>query len=195
MHRLSPPSNDTRYGKPDASVTWSTHANHRSADSPRTTLEGPARDKPITGPQTGTTDSGPSAPASAGASGRHKEPGSGPASRCPAQPPSKSGATAPGVGKGTTASGKPTGAPRGTGPDKAQRTTRGHEARQKVTPPATTKAHEQVPSNTSCRPDRRLRTRQRTQPLPATEQQPSGWTCARPEGTQPLLTTKQPPSG
>ena len=34
---------------------------------------------------------------------------------------------------------------------------------------------------------------QRTQPLPATEQPPSGWTSARPEGTQPVPGTKQPP--
>ena len=37
VHRPSPPSNDGRYGKPDASVTGSTHANHRSASSPRPT--------------------------------------------------------------------------------------------------------------------------------------------------------------
>ena len=51
------------------------------------------------------------------------------------------------VGKGTTGSGKPTGAPRATGSDEAQRITRGHEARQRGTPPATTKAHRQVPKN------------------------------------------------
>ena len=52
-----------------------------------------------------------------------------------------------------------------------------------------TTAREQVPSNTSRRPDGRVRARQRTQPLPATEQPPSGWTSARPEGTQPLPAT------
>ena len=51
------------------------------------------------------------------------------------------------VRKGTTASGKLTGAPRATTPDEARRSTRGHEARQRGTPPATTKAHGQVPSN------------------------------------------------
>ena len=56
--------------------TGSTHANHRSAGSPRTTPEGPARDNPIAGPRTGTTRSEPRAPSSAGASGRRKEPGS-----------------------------------------------------------------------------------------------------------------------
>ena len=106
MHRPSPPSKDGRYGKPDASVTGSTHANHRRARSPRPTLEGPARDNPVAGPRTGTTRSEPSAPASVGASGRHNEPGSRPASACPKQPPSKSGGESPrdgerhhGVGK------------------------------------------------------------------------------------------------
>ena len=67
--------------------------------------------------------------------------------RAPRNHPVKPGAQAPGVGKGTTASGKPTGAPRATGPDKAWRTTRGHEARQRGTPPATTRALGQVPSS------------------------------------------------
>ena len=76
-------------------MTGSTHANHRSAGSPRPTPEGPARDYPIAGPRKGTTRSEPSAPASAGASGRHKEPGSRPAFACPAQPPSKAGGASP----------------------------------------------------------------------------------------------------
>ena len=80
-------------------MTGSTHANQRSASSPRLTPEGPARDNPIAGPQTGTTRSAPSAPALAGASGRHNEPGSRPASACPAQPPSKSGGKSPQDGK------------------------------------------------------------------------------------------------
>ena len=50
VHRPSPPWNDGRSRKPDASVTGSTHANHRSAHSPRPTPEGPARDNPIAGP-------------------------------------------------------------------------------------------------------------------------------------------------
>ena len=106
VHRPSPPSNDGRYGKPDASVTGSTHAKHRSASSPRPKPEGPVRDNHIAGPLTGTTPSEPSAPASAGGSGTHNEPGSRPASACPAQPPSKSGGESPrggerhhGVGK------------------------------------------------------------------------------------------------
>ena len=49
VHRPSPPSSDGRYGKPDASVTGSTHANHRSARSPRPTRGGPARDNTIAG--------------------------------------------------------------------------------------------------------------------------------------------------
>ena len=106
LHRRSPPSRDGRYGKPDMSVTGSPHANNRSARSPRPTPEGPARDNPIAGPRTGTTRSKPSAPASAGASGRHNEPSSRPASACPAQPPSKARGASPrggerhhGVGK------------------------------------------------------------------------------------------------
>ena len=55
VHRPSPLSKDGRYGKPDASVTGSTHANHRSARSPRPTPKGRARDNPIAGPRTGTT--------------------------------------------------------------------------------------------------------------------------------------------
>ena len=135
--------------------------------------------------------------------------------RAPRSHPVKPGAQAPGVGKGTMASGKPTGAPRATGPDEAWRTTRGHEARQRGTPPATTKAHRQVPSSNGRRvpQTRRARTtstkprhRNRCQATPAAvwmdecapggypapagyEQPPSGWTSARPEGTQPLPAT------
>ena len=127
----------------------------------------------------------------------------------------KPGAEAPGVEKGTTASGKPTGAPRATGPDEARRTTRGHEARQRGTPPATTKAHGQVPSHNGRRvPQTRgarttstePRHRNRSQATPATvrmdkcapggypaptgyEQPPSRWTSARPEGAQPRPAT------
>ena len=76
-------------------MTGSTHANHRSARSPRPTREGPAKDNPIAGPRMGTTRSETSTPASAGASGRHKEPGSRPASAFPAQPPSKAEGASP----------------------------------------------------------------------------------------------------
>ena len=51
----TPPSKDGRYGKPDASVTGSTHAHYRSARSRRRTPEGCARNKPIAGPRMGTT--------------------------------------------------------------------------------------------------------------------------------------------
>ena len=60
-------------------MTGSRHANHRSTRCPRPTPEGPARDNRIAGPRTGTTRSELSAPASAGASSRHHEPGSRPA--------------------------------------------------------------------------------------------------------------------
>ena len=69
--------------------------NHHSARSPRPKPEGPARDNPIAGPRTGTTRSALSALASAGASGRHNEPGSRPTSTCPAQPSSKAGGDSP----------------------------------------------------------------------------------------------------
>ena len=104
--------------------------------------------------------------------------------RAPRSRPVDPGAKAPAVGKGTTASGKPTGAPRATGLEEAQRTTRGQEARQTVTPPATTKAHRQVPSNngrwllqtrkahTADNEPRHANRCQATQP-------PFGWTCAR----------------
>ena len=135
--------------------------------------------------------------------------------RAPRSRPVKPGAQGPGLEKGTMTSGKPTGAPRATGPDEAWRTTRGHEARQRGTPPATTKAHGQVQShNGRCVPQtRRARTtctepwhRNRCQVTPAAvrmdecapggypgpggyEQPPSRWTSARPEGTQPLPAT------
>ena len=135
--------------------------------------------------------------------------------RAPRSRPVKPGAQAPGVGKGTTASRKLTGAPRATGPDEARRTTRGHEARQRGTPPATTKAHGQVPGNNGRRvpQTRRARTtrneprhRNTCQATPAAvqmderapggypaptgyEKPPSGWTSARPDGTQSLPAT------
>ena len=135
--------------------------------------------------------------------------------RTPRRRPVKPGTQAPGLGKGTTASGKPTGAPRVTGPDEARRTTRGREARQRGTPPATTKAHGQVPSHNGCRvpQTRRARTTRtqtrhtnRCQATPAAvrmdectprgypaptgyKQLPSGWASARPKGTQPLPAT------
>ena len=69
------------------------------------------------------------------------------------------------MGKGATASGKPTGAPRSTGPDEERRTTRGHEALQRGTPPATTTAHGQVPGNNGRRvPQTRTARTTTTQP-------------------------------
>ena len=130
--------------------------------------------------------------------------------RAPRSHPVKLGAQAPGVKKVTTASGAPT----ATGPDEAPRTTRGHKARQRGTPPATTKAHGQVPGNNGRRVPRTRRVRttrneprhRRCQATPAAvwmdecapggypapagyKQPPSGWTSARLEGTQPLPAT------
>ena len=184
VHRPRPPSKDGRYGKPEALLTGSTHANHRSARSPRTTLEGPARENPIAGPRTGTKRSEPSAPPSAGASGRHNEPGSLPASACPAQPPSKAGGASPRVEERHHGVGEPDGStesdrtgrgaahhagPRGT----PERHAAGHNqgtrtgAKQQRPPGAAnpeiahntqgTTAQEQVPSNTSRRADGRVR--------------------------------------
>ena len=172
-------------------MTGSTHANHHSARSPRPTLEGPARDNPIAGPQMGTTRSGPSAPVSAGASGRHKEPSSRPASACPAQPPSRAGGASHRVGERHHGVGK---ADRSTESDRTgrgaahhagprgtpERHAAGHNqgtqtgARQQRPPGAAnpesahntqrTRARQQVPSNTSRRPDGRVRGRRLASP-------------------------------
>ena len=230
VYRPSPLSNDGRHMKPDASVTGSAHANPHSASSPRPTLEGSARDNPIAGPRTGTTRSEPSAPASAGVSGRHNEPSSRPASAHPAQPSSKAGVPSPrggerhrGVGKADRSTERDrTGrgaahhaGPRGTperhaaGHNRGTRTgakkrrppgaadlesahnthERRHEKRCQATP-AAVRLDECAPGGypapaamNSRRPDRRVRAQERTQPLPATEQPPSGCTSARPEGT------------
>ena len=71
----------------------------------------------------------------------------GPPPHAPHCHPVKPEVQAPGLEIGTTASGKPTRAQRATGPDEVRRSTPGHEARQRGTPPATTKAHGQMPSN------------------------------------------------
>ena len=91
VHRQSPLSRHGRYGKPDASVTGSTHAKPPQRTQRKTEAGGTQQGQPEGGPRTGTTRSKPSSPASAGASGRHKDPGSRPASLFPAQPPSKAG--------------------------------------------------------------------------------------------------------
>ena len=184
-----------RYGKTDASVTRSTHANHRSARSPRPTPEGPARDNPIAGPRTGTTRSEPSVPASAGASGMHNEPGSRPASACPAQPPSKAEGASPRVGERHHGVGK---ADRST-ESKLDRTRRGaprgatrhaREARRQRQPGHTDRC--QATTAAGCRqpgghaqhaPSHGTRTGAKQ------HQPPSGWTSARLEGTQPLPAT------
>ena len=164
-------------------------------------------------PRTGTTRSEPSAPASAGASGRHNEPGSRP---CAAQPHSKAGGASPrggerhhGVGKADRSTERDRtrrgaahhAGPRGTPERHTARHNQGTRtgAKQRRPPGAANpeSAHKtqritargQVPSKISRRPHGRMRARQRTQPLPAEEQQPSGWTCVRPEGTQPLRAT------
>ena len=148
VHQPSPPSKSRRYGKPDASVTGSTHENKRSARSPRLKPEGPARDNPIAGPRMGTKRSESSALASAGASGRHKEPGSRRASTCPAQPPSKAGCNSL-LGWGKAPRRRESRPEHQEAPDRTRRgaPTRGREARQRGTLPATTTAQEQNPSH------------------------------------------------
>ena len=212
-------------------MTGYTHANHRSARSPRPTLEGPARDNRIAGPRMGTARSEPSAPASAGASGRHNEPGPRPASACPAQPPSKAGGASlqgrerhHSVGKAdqsTESNRTRRGAAHHAGPrGTPERHAAGHNqgtrtgAKQQRPPGAAnpesahntqrTTAREQVPSNTSRRPDGLVRARQRTSvparyrtaavrmdecpsggyPAPAGYEKPmSGWTSERSPAT------------
>ena len=167
-------------------MTGSTHANHRSARSLRPAPEGPARDNPIAGPRTGTTRSEPSVPALAGASGRHNEPGPRPASACPAQLPSKAGGPSSrggarhhGVGKAnrsTESDRTGRGAAHHSGPEgMPERHAASHNqgkqtgAKQQRPPGDAnpegahnthrTTAQEQVPSNTSRRPDGRVRAR------------------------------------
>ena len=67
--------------------------------------------------------------------------------RAPRSRPVNPGVKAPGLGKCTGASEEPTGAPRATRPDEVRPTRQQHEARQRGTPPATTKSHGQERSN------------------------------------------------
>ena len=103
---------------------------------------------------------------------------------------------AAGHNQGTRTGAKPQRPPGAANPENAHNTHR-------------TMAQEQVPSNTSRRPDGRVRARRVPRPYrlrtaavrmdecapgeyPAPtgyEQPPSGWTSARPEGTQPLMAT------
>ena len=147
VHRPSPPSNDGPCGKPDASVTGSTHANHRSAQAQDRRRRDPAGTTPSRGPERVQRGASPAPLPRRGPAAGTMSPVLGRPPRAPRSHPVKPGAQAPGVGKGTTASGKPTGAPKATGPDEGRRTTRGHEARHRGTPPATTKAHGQLPSS------------------------------------------------
>ena len=132
--------------------------------------------------------------------------------------PVNPGEKAPGPGKGTTALGKPTGSRRATGLDEVPRATRGPQARQREAPPATTKAHGQVPSNSGHRVPltwtaRTTRNepqhRNRCQATPAAAQPPGRKTSPRrlrnsrrldgrvraQQHTQLLPATKEPPSG
>ena len=153
---------------------------------PKTGAGGTRQGQPHRGAPNGYNAERAQHPASAGASGRHNEPGSRPASACPAQPPSKAGGASPRGGERHHGIGK---ADRSTESD---RTGRGaaHHAGQRGTPERhaaghnqgtqtgakpqrppgaahpesahntqRTTAQEQVPSNTSRRLDGRVRAR------------------------------------
>ena len=169
-------------------MTRTTHANNCGARSPRPTPEGPATDDPTSGPQTGTTRSEPSALASAGASSRHNEPGSRPASACPAQPPSKAGGASPRAGERHHGVGK---ADRST---ESNRTRRGaaHHAGPRGTPErhaarqnqgTHTGANQQRPPG-AANPESAHNTQQTTAREQAKQHQPpSRQTCACPAAT------------
>ena len=101
--------------------------NHLSERSPMPTLEGPSRDNPTAGPETGTMWRELSSRAAAGASGTQLDPGSKPPSTCPEQAPMKSRGAKHPVGEGTMGTGKPTGALGATGPDEPQQTKAGRQ--------------------------------------------------------------------
>ena len=201
--------NRTRQWPSPHTPTTAVHAarDRRRRDPPGTT--------PSRGPERARRGASPAPPPRRGPAAGTMSPVLGWPPRAPRSHPVKPGAQAPGVGKGTGASGKPTGAPRSTGPDEARRTTQGHEARQGGRPPATTKAHGQVPGNNGRQvpQTQKARTtrneprhRNRCQATPAAVQMdecapggypaPTGyekplsrWTSARPEGTQGLPAT------
>ena len=161
----------------------STHANHHSARSPEPTPKAPASDNHIAGPGMGTTWSESSALASAGASGRHHEPGSRPASTCPAQLPSEFGGQSPGVAKGTTAPGKPTRAARATGPDEAR-----HARQARCRPqPRHRNRCQATTANVCPKPGQRAQhaTNHGMRTVARQHQPPSGWTCA-PRAASPV---------
>ena len=118
---------------------------------PKTNAGGTRQGQPHRGaPDEVRRGASPAPPPRRGPAAGTKSPVLGRPPRAPRSRPLKLGAQAPGLGKGTTATGKPIGAPRATGRDEARRTTRGHEARRRGTPPATTKAHGQVPRSDGC---------------------------------------------
>ena len=104
----------------------------RKTTAPHTAQDRKCKDPqgkmPQQGPKRVQHGASPAPSPRGGASGRHHEPGSWPASTCPAQPPSKTGGGEHPLGEGTGTTGKPTGAPRATGPDEARRTKAGPQA-------------------------------------------------------------------
>ena len=149
---------------------------------PKTNAGRTRQGQPHRGAPKGYDAEEPSAPASAGASGRHNEPGSRQASACPAQPPTKAVGASPrgrerhhGVrkadrstksdrtGRGAAHHTGPRGTPerhaasqnQGTRTDAKQRCPPGAANPESAQNTQPTTARGQVPSNTSRRPDRR----------------------------------------
>ena len=98
VHHPSPPSKDGPYGKPDASVTGSKHAKPPQRTQPKTGAAAARQGQPHRGAPNGHDAERAKGLASAGASGRHNEPGSQPASTCPTQPPRRAGGNSSRVG-------------------------------------------------------------------------------------------------
>ena len=153
------PGNQTRKRLGPHMQTTAAHAakDQRRRDPPGTT--------PTRGPERVRRGASPAPPPRQGPAPGTKCPVLGRPQRAPRSRPVKPGTQAPWVGKGTTATGKLTRAPRATRPDEARRTMRGHEARQRGTPPSRTKAHRQVPSSDDRRvPQTRRARKTRNQP-------------------------------
>ena len=110
---------------PLSPVTGSTHANNRSARSPRPKPEGPARDDPPRGLEQVRRGACPAPLPLQGPAAGTKSPVLGRPQRAPRSHPVEPGATTPGMGEGTTATNKPTGTPRATGPDESRHTNAG----------------------------------------------------------------------
>ena len=95
VHRPSPPLQDGRYRKPDASVTGSTHAKPPQRTQPKTEAGGTRQGQPHRGAPNGYDAERAQRPCLGRGQRQAHEPGSRPASTCPAQPPSKARGDSP----------------------------------------------------------------------------------------------------